>query len=320
MEKVRRGELPLSEFNKTMRDGPPEANAGQDATLTPRGFVQAERLGEIWGPLLVDAAKMNRLVVYISPFLRCCLTADPVMKYITERVSTFNATILPIIMEEGGLSNAQDLKILDKVTELIKSGNTEAGLKLLKTSKWQRMGMTGKDMSKCFPWSRKPSELGERDRQRLTPDAASFCLPILDHQQWYGNGWEGKKAIEKRMQALLIWVMSLQRQESDDVTVVWFTHGGTISNMSNRIITHGVNLTKKNALDNSSDNIATDGIYNASVTSFLLPSPSYTYPWEMRSNSEVIPWRVKLEFFNDTAHLGIERLNRFGYLFLQAKL
>ena len=114
--------------------------------------------------------------------------------------------------------------------------------------------------------------------------------------------------------------MSLQRQESDDATVLWFTHGGTISNMSNRIITHGVNLTKKNALDNSSDNIATDGIYNASVTSFLLPSPSYTYPWEMRSNSEAIPWRVKLEFFNDTAHLGIERLNRFGNLFLQAKL
>ena len=323
IERVRQGELPLSEFNKTMRNGPPEANAGQDATLTSRGVVQAERLGKEWGPILTNVAKLNRLIVFVSPFLRCCLTADPVMKYITERVSSFKATILPMIMEEGGLCDAQDMKILDEVTELIKAGNSEAGIKLLKSAKWQRMGMTGKEISNRFPWSRRPSELGKRGRHWLTSDVASFCLPIVDHQQWYANGWEGKKAIEKRMRALMVWVKSLQYQESDDVTVLWFTHGGTISNMSNRIMTHGVNWTEQNVVGKSSDSIATDGIYNTSVTSFLLPSPSYVYPWEMRNNSDssqVAPWRVKLEFFNDTAHLGIERLNRFGELFLSAKL
>ena len=54
MLKVKTGEMPLSKFNSRMRNGPEEANAGQDATLSSHGFTQAEKLGEVWGPLYKD--------------------------------------------------------------------------------------------------------------------------------------------------------------------------------------------------------------------------------------------------------------------------
>ena len=68
MEKIGRGEIAMSDFNETMRNGPEEANGGQDANLSPHGFGQAEKLGQVWGPLLVGAAKKNRLIRMLVHF------------------------------------------------------------------------------------------------------------------------------------------------------------------------------------------------------------------------------------------------------------
>ena len=329
MEKIGRGEIAMSDFNETMRNGPEEANGGQDANLSPHGFGQAEKLGQVWGPLLVGAAKKNRLITYVSPFQRCCLTADPIMKYITKYVPSYKATILPSIMEEGGLADKKDLDKLDTVNKLIKEGKRKEGIAILKSIEWQPMGQTGKEMLEHFPWSRKPKDLNADEKKILTNDISSYCLPIPYDAKWYNFGWEGNKAEHKRMMTLFQWIQTLQNnasgQTGDDITIVWFTHGGTIGNISNRLTTNGVNWNTNNndKKGEKAESIALDAIYNTSVTSFLLPSPTYSYPGERPSSSSshsVTPWKTRLEFFNDTTHLQIERLQRFGQLHLGAKL
>ena len=140
----------MSDFNETMRNGPEEANGGQDANLSPHGFGQAEKLGQVWGPLLVGAAKKNRLITYVSPFQRCCLTADPVMKYITKHVPSYKATILPSIMEEGGLADKKDLDKLDTVNKLIKEGKRKEGIAILKSIVFAARDVENHLFSQCF--------------------------------------------------------------------------------------------------------------------------------------------------------------------------
>ena len=79
----------------------------------------------------------------------------------------------------------------------------------------------------------------------LTDDIASYCLPIPNNEKWYKFGWEGNKAGHKRMLALFEWIQKLQSNESgqtgDNITILLFTHSGTIANISNRLTTHAVN-------------------------------------------------------------------------------
>ena len=97
------------------------------------------------------------------------------------------------------------------------------------------------------------------------------------------------------MMTLFIWIQTLQNnasgQTGDDITIVWFTHGESLGNISNRLTTNGVNWNTSNNNDKKgeSESIALDAIYNTSVTSFLLPSPTYSYPGERPSSSVYIP-------------------------------
>ena len=91
----------------------------------------------------MNAAKKNRLITFVSPFQRCCLTADPVMKYITQHVPTYKATVLPSIMEEGGLTAKKDLDTLDVVTGLLQEGRRKEAMSILKKlngSQWDKLG------------------------------------------------------------------------------------------------------------------------------------------------------------------------------------
>jgi broad specificity phosphatase PhoE len=331
MLKVKSGEMPISQLNSRMRNGPEEANGGQDANLSSHGITQAKKLGEVWGPLLVNAAEKKRLITFVSPFQRCCLTADPIMKYITKHVPTYKATILPSIMEEGGLTAKKDLDTLDVVTGLLQEGRRKEAMSILKKIKWQPTGQTGKEMLRRFPWSQKPSELSEIEKKILTDDIASYCLPIPKNEKWYKFGWEGSKAEHKRMLALFEWIQKLQSNESgqtgDNITILLFTHGGTIANISNRLTTHAVNWNNNDNNTNykgeKKESLSLDAIYNTSVTSFFLPSPNYKYPGERPRSSSlsiVSPWKTRVEFFNDTGHLQYERLQRFSQLHLGAKL
>ena len=322
MYQVLSGQIPRSEFNATMRRGPPGADGGVDSDLTEKGASQAEKLGKVWGPLLLGAASKGRLVAYVSPYLRCCKTADPFMNYIRQHgVPDFQGIVLPSIMEEGGLATSKDLESLDNVGDLIKQGKRKEGIRMLKQIKWTPMGLTGRGLRERFPWSRQPNA---NDKTLLTKNVSGFCLPIKEGHQWYNKGWEGSKAENIRMTNLFNWIKTLQYNGSgetgDDVTIVWFTHGGTIANVSNRLtgaaVERGLSGEKKNSL-------AVDMIFNTSVTSFFLPSPAYSYRSDRPSSSGAHkePWTTRLEFFNDTAHLEQERLIKFAKLnFGNAKL
>jgi hypothetical protein len=108
-------------------------------------------------------------------------------------------------------------------------------------------------------------------------------------------------------------------QTGDDVTVLMVTHGQTIGEATNQIVNK--TLTGQSEQNHQ---FSFEGIRNTSVTSFLLPSPTYKYPG-VRPNArgEVVKFKSALELFNDTTHLGGEQLRLFfaqQYRGLKAKM
>jgi hypothetical protein len=86
-----------------------------------------------------------------------------------------------------------------------------------------------------------------------------------------------------------------------------FTHGQTIGEATNQIVNK--TLTAKSEQNHS---MSFEGIRNSSVTSFFLPSASYSYPG-VRPNArgQVVKFQSALELFNDCSHLGDEQLKVF---------
>ena len=147
MEGVLARDLPKGEFNKAMRDAPPGMDAGADAALTAKGCGQARLLAEHWAPLLADAARRGRLAVFISPFLRTLLTADPLLRSLALRVPGWASgpqppLLLPAIMELGGLTAAEDFKQFDRIDALASAGRRAEAMALFKAIAWEPMGLS----------------------------------------------------------------------------------------------------------------------------------------------------------------------------------
>jgi broad specificity phosphatase PhoE len=301
MEKVTRGELSLAGFNKVMRDGPPGTGAGDDAKLTDLGLSQAAKLGAMWAPLLAEKAKHGKLICCVSPFCRTLQTADPLMTELRKRVPGFQAILLPPIMEAGGLTAGEDFKKFDDIEALMKQGKRTEAIAFLKNIKWKPQGMTGKQILKRFDWVRKATAAD-------TVFGADIDVNVADDTPWYTDGYESRKRAETRVRKVATWIRdevstNASGTTGDGVVVVMVTHGQTIAQSTNFLV-HAA-LTGK-AEENES--VSFDGIRNTSVTGFLLPSPDYMYPGDRPNTAnELVRYACKLEFFNDTAHLGDEQ-------------
>ena len=104
MVKMGKGDIDADAFNRGMRDGPAGTAAGDDSSLSVLGVSQADCLGRSWAPLLLEKAKLGKLITFVSPFLRTLQTADPLLSEICRQVPGYKAVILPAIMEAGGLT------------------------------------------------------------------------------------------------------------------------------------------------------------------------------------------------------------------------
>jgi broad specificity phosphatase PhoE len=252
--RISRGELAPTELNKAMRDAPENMDAGADAPLTAKGAAQAELLGEAWAPLLAERARAGKLKLFVSPFLRTLGTADPLMKRLTELVPSFSATLLPAIMEKGGLTAPENFRNFDTIDAMTRAGKRAEAMEFLKAIEWQPMGMSGEEIEQLFPWSR--SAAGEDD----------LCLPgdvtVPRDDHWWHRGYESTKAAATRVAEVVTWLeRDLREDVPGDTVVVLVTHGGTIAALVE-------------ALLGFSEELSADGIRNTSVTSLLMPSTS----------------------------------------------
>ena len=163
LELMRRGELSPEAFNTAMRDAKPRGgertDAGSDATLTELGRSQAQRLGAAWAPLLVDKARRGKLLVFVSPFKRTLMTADPLMAALASAVPGFRAAVLPAIMEAGGLTSREDFAHFGRIGALMKGGRREEAVALLGSIQWAPQGRC---RLACFPCLRCSSRVVSR--------------------------------------------------------------------------------------------------------------------------------------------------------------
>mmetsp|Transcript_14723 Transcript_14723/g.18212 ORF Transcript_14723/g.18212 Transcript_14723/m.18212 type:complete len:97 (-) Transcript_14723:888-1178(-) len=94
------------------------------------------------------------------------------------------------------------------------------------------------------------------------------------------------------------------------------SHGQTIAHICNALTHHAYT-------ENIQENVGMsfEGIRNTSMTSIFVPSNDYDYIYERPdANGDKIKFRCRLEFFNDTTHLGNEKLHEYGKHYLGAKL
>mmetsp|Transcript_3679 Transcript_3679/g.4106 ORF Transcript_3679/g.4106 Transcript_3679/m.4106 type:complete len:337 (-) Transcript_3679:863-1873(-) len=313
--KVRTGEIRLEDFNKAMRDGPKGAAAGDDSPLTSKGHSQAKKFGFSWSKVLREKARTGKLIVFVSPFLRTLQTADPMLQELSKEFHGFSAVLLPHIMEAGGLAHKDDFQQMDEISKLMKAGKRDKAVELLKSIQWRAQGLSVTQINKMFPWAKVAEEkdleiLGEKLYKELPLDSP-----------WWKSGYETSKRTTKRVREVIEWLLkTVAKNETgatgDDVVVLMFSHGQTIAQICNALSHHAFT---RNAQEN--DGMSFDGIRNTSMTCVFLPSQTYPYSHERpNSNGERIRYSCRLEFFNDTTHLGVEKLEEFGNTYLGAKL
>jgi len=312
MRKMYTGGLSLEDFNKSMRDGPPGTSAGDDAQLSPLGETQAESLGQTWSPLLESKAKAGKLITFVSPFLRTLQTADPLMKRLAQAVPGYRAVLLPAIMEAGGLTNQDDFKKFDEIEALVKQGKRKEAIAFLKSIDWKPQGMTAKQIRERFAWARTANG---SDSGVVSSELYSA---VPEDSPWHKGGYESRKHATQRVEQVAKWLVSLASNSNtgDDVVVLLVAHGQTIEMTANMMA--NVALTGH---AEESPFFSMGGIRNTSITSYTLPSSNYTYAGERPDvNGQINKYRAKLDFFNDTSHLGDEQLRFFAQNFLSAKL
>ena len=146
-------EMSEEEQLKAMRGA--SADEDGDFKLTTHGESQAEALGDMWAPVLEQAARRGKLHVFVSPMRRCLQTADPLMTAL-HKACGLKAMIKPSIMEFGGLTWPSDMGVFDEMADLRKQGDVEGAMKLLKTKAWKASGYSGNELQKAFPWADLP--------------------------------------------------------------------------------------------------------------------------------------------------------------------
>lgn len=318
MGRVMTGDIAASALHGEMRTAPPGSAAGDDAVLTSLGSSQAVRLGEVWSPLLLQKARRGKLQVFVSPFHRTLLTADPLMRALAAAVPGFRATVLPAVMEAGGLTSAEDFAEFDQIEALVKAGKRAEAIAHLKSIQWAPQGLTGDGIQSRFPWA----DLDAAAHPAVDPEllrSAHGAVPP-GSRQWWTRGYESNKLAEARVRAVARWitgplVANASGGTGDDAVVLVVTHGGFVAQLTNLLLHRaftGVAEERKEAL-------STDGIRNTSVTSLFLPSPEYSFVGEFRVHG-ALEWVAKLELFNDTAHLRSEQLRFWARERLGAKL
>ena len=136
---------------------------------------------------------------------------------------------------------------------------------------------------------------------------------VPEDTPWYTKGYESRTRAEARVHRVGQWVRNEMINNSsgmtgDDVLVLMVTHGQMIAQTSNFLLHQA--FTNK---PEENENVSFEGIRNTSVTSFLLPSSEYDYPGD-RPNAQgnIIRYDAKIDFFNDTTHLGDEQLHLFA--------
>lgn len=316
--KVGKGNIDIKKFNKMMRDAPEGINAGADSCLTEKGKSQSKQLAEVWSTLLMEKAKSGKLLTFVSPFLRTLQTADPLMTMLTNQIPGYKAVLLPAIMENGGLCHAEDFLHFDNIEALIKKGKRKEAIKILKNVKWKPQGLTGNQIMQQFPWARTANS------QDLTiiGNELNSSLGNLN-KPWWNFGYETRKRSHSRISAVANWIHDALRNNvsgftGDDVCVLMISHGEAIAEISNllaQLAFTGGQRKEKNV------HFSLEGIRNTSVTVFLLPSSSHSYVGTQPDvHGKVVPFLCKIEFFNDTTHLGRKQLDIFAKQFLSAKL
>jgi len=223
--------LPAASFNRAMRNGPKGTDAGADALLTSLGKSQAQRLGLTYAPLLVSKAKQGKLKVFVSPFTRCMMTADPLMKELRKEIPSLEATVLPAIMESGGLTERNDFQNFDQIDELNKLGKRDEAIQLLKSIQWKAQGMSGIAMLQQFPWI----NLHARDSPLTSTEITQIPWAEVEenNKPWWSFGFESTKRAHRRVNAVGKWLTeevsrNVSGESGDDVVVVMVCHGGTI--------------------------------------------------------------------------------------------
>ena len=294
--------LSVSSFNRKMRQGPPGTDAGADAVLTSLGKSQAQRLGLTYAPLLLSKAKQGKLIVCVSPFQRCLMTANPLMKEIRKEMPSFQATILPAIMESGGLTDQADFQHFDQIDAFNKQGKRDEAIQVLKSIQWKRQGMSGNMMKRKFPWVN--LNLNSSASLFLTKEITqSPWGEVQDNDQpWWTYGFESKKRTHRRITAVGNWLTKhVSTHVPDDVVLVFICHGGTIQELINQLV-------------NNQSSVDYGPIRNTSVTSLILPSPHFQYNGDRPKNNtaggsnKIDRYQIRIEVLNGTEHLGKEQL------------
>lgn len=319
IQELKNGTSNAKDFNAKMRNGPEGTHGGADAKLTSLGFTQADRLGRTYTPLLLNKAKQGKLKVFVSPFTRCLHTADPLLRSISTEIPSFKATILPAIMESGGLADKKDFAQFNQIEGLIKQGKRKEAIQVLKAIRWKPQGKSGQDILQQFPWATL-----DHDTNALITNGVSvspWAAITNSATPWWKFGFESTKRAEKRIRAVGEWITSslcenASGESSDEHVIVFVCHGGTIQELTNLLCNYGVTGTK-----DQQHSIDFGAIRNTSVTSIVVPSSKYKYQGERpNSKGQIDRYRVKLEQMNDSSHLQDEQLRFWANYVLNAKL
>ena len=344
LDDIASGAAEPHEFMKKMRDAPPGAHGGADSPLSLHGTAQTLKLGATYSPLLVDAARRGQLHVFVSPFQRTMRTADPLMRALASQVPGLKAAVLPMIMEDGGLCSPADMQRLDEIERMVRQGKRKEAIAHLKTIQWEPQGMSGAELLAEFPWCTllgsggggRGSSHDDYDEMMAPLFAATTggeqafggVLLVADSEDpWWRGGFEGQKSSEARSARLARWLgTSLPAKVPEDAVVVLVSHGGTIARLTNKLmgwaVSGGETSNDQRASSSSSSSssmsdfpqragLSLKTVFNTAVSSFHVPGPGADFRLLgglPSASGEADSFRIRVDYFNDTAHLGDEAI------------
>jgi len=291
--------LSAEEFNRTMRAE--SSTVDGDVALTPLGEDQANRLAEVWAPILKPKAQAGKLHVFVSPMKRALQTADPLLRALNV-TSVVQAIVKPSIMEFGGLTAPSDMGIFDETDKLRKAGDMQAVKDLLRTFRWKACGFSGQRLLEAFPW-------------------AQVLEDFPMDAPWWSQGFEGPKRTDARVAGVLDEIRDFPSKFGEGDIVVFVTHGGTIGDLMYRLLLRQDPATSKDVALLQPNFETSD---NTSVTSLLLPGKKFPFERSLRGPDRPSEFGCRVEFANNTVHLGVPRLQdwakRSGVIPSNAKL
>merc|ERR1712232_1080663 len=145
--------------------------------------------------------------VYVSAMLRCLQTADPLLRRLG-----LAASVEPRIMEVPGLCNGDDRLWLDTdIRALFDAGADTRARELLQARRFQRCGLSKREIQARFPWA-----------------SAFTDFPSDDTQGWWPGCWETLPETAARLNRCVSWLRGLSQELPDEHVVVLFSHGDTI--------------------------------------------------------------------------------------------